>query len=617
MSPVNSSIGSASTSPSSAASSLAFSPFMNVYQPGLSGTSNYSASPSVYSNTPNYSQSYAMSDVRPRISSIHGISGMPPPSRSPSAGHAASPSSFASARDNYTTSTPHLNRHTLSPRQTSEVLYRSPRSPQTSTPRTSDPAMMPLSSNAANTFNGATPAGAIDTPSQLGFATANQSPPFGDTVILHSITSVDGTAVTPQIHARIEKGFFFADHDWTCYRRNYFSVNCSYSLRPHLPSVPLFLTRSTKTGPEPIQGFAISIAAVVDGPGGKSIELVQHTPKRDKAPTSRPEPVKVEPNTSGVLGMFPSSGSHAGLPFAASHLTSQSEYDQSFTTQHSAANTSVNFERIQFKNATANNGKRRAAQQYYHLIVELYAEVRGSLSSDAQFVKIATRISERMVVRGRSPGHYSEDRRTSSSSAGPGGASGSGDSMGGLRSTANSLTGSRGLSTSASLFGNSGSVPGGGSYRSYTSPSTTDGTSQSVSSSSSSIDVSAEHSLEPIIAGEDSGAMDDYTGYHLYSQGMFEPPAHQLRVHSVFKDDRFIEPSAAPFDGEAIRNLGRFSSISEAKRLEREETLATQQPPMFGNPWPNGNIGESGRGCGRLRGVQPSRGYYSDISTAL
>ncbi|KAF7591774.1 hypothetical protein BBP40_001100 [Aspergillus hancockii] len=91
------------------------------------------------------------------------------------------------------------------------------------------------------------------------------------------------------------------------------------------------------------------------------------------------------------------------------------------------------FERIQFQKATANNGKRRAQQQYYNLVVDLYAEIAGPVSSnETQWIKIARKLSHPMVVRGRSPGHYKDGRRDSTTSMGPdGGSGGSGDGSGG------------------------------------------------------------------------------------------------------------------------------------------------------------------------------------------
>ncbi|KAJ3358232.1 hypothetical protein HDU91_005271, partial [Kappamyces sp. JEL0680] len=56
---------------------------------------------------------------------------------------------------------------------------------------------------------------------------------------------------------------------------------------------------------------------------------------------------------------------------------------------------------MQFKNATANNGKRKAAQQYYNLVVELYAH-----GESEERVLVSYLTSSSLVIRGRSPSHY-------------------------------------------------------------------------------------------------------------------------------------------------------------------------------------------------------------------
>lgn len=230
-------------------------------------------------------------------------------------------------------------------------------------------------------------------------------PPLQPTSLLHQIHAVDGQPVRPDIHARIDKGFFLYDADWTCYRRNYFSVACSYTLKPSLKNVPLYLDRSDATGnPVRIHGFAMSISAVVDDAGGKPIDLVQHTPKRDKGPQLRPDRVRLAPHPDGMLGAFPG----AFTPGRIHH-----EYDNAVSKSKNEQETVAGFERIQFKSATANNGKRRAAQQYYHLVVDLFVDVGGALGPDSPWVKIAMRVSAPIVVRGRSPGHYQDDRRGS------------------------------------------------------------------------------------------------------------------------------------------------------------------------------------------------------------
>jgi len=202
-----------------------------------------------------------------------------------------------------------------------------------------------------------------------------EGPAFRDLQSFSDITLDDGTPVRPEIHCHIEKGFFMSsDNSWTCYRRNYFAVDGSYSLHPP-PRSRLFLKS------KPIQSLALDLSACVDGIGAKAVDLVQHTPKRDKGPQLAPRPVTLLPkNLQGTTDL---------------------------RTTHS-------FERIQFKSATANNGKRRAAQQYYVIIVSLLADVRLGLFGPPDWVKVAQRCSEQLVIRGRSPSHYTNEAPNSS-----------------------------------------------------------------------------------------------------------------------------------------------------------------------------------------------------------
>ncbi|EPS43810.1 hypothetical protein H072_2199 [Dactylellina haptotyla CBS 200.50] len=246
---------------------------------------------------------------------------------------------------------------------------------------------------------------AMDSSSATGHQAAG--PPLHETEVLQKIVTPDGHIIRPEIHARIDKGFFLSDNDWTCYRRNYFSVGCSYSLYPQ-PSGAIYI--QTHLGMEHINSFAVKISAAVEGAGGKPVELVQHTPKRDKGPQMQPGFIKLVPQTAST---------QFGGPQAM-----LKDYEYNYTHSHlphQQLNQAV-FDRIQFKSATANNGKRRAAQQYYHLVVELFAEIISSGESDPTFVLVAKRISAPMVVRGRSPGHYVDERKHNRpTSAGPDG----------------------------------------------------------------------------------------------------------------------------------------------------------------------------------------------------
>ncbi|KUL89044.1 hypothetical protein ZTR_05973 [Talaromyces verruculosus] len=249
-----------------------------------------------------------------------------------------------------------------------------------------------------------------------------EAPPFCETENLGHILGSNNQKVMPVIHAKIHKGFFQADEKWTCYRRNYFSVSCSFTLQPFLTSNDFYL--QTQERMEPIVDWAMSISAVVNASENEPRELVQHTPKRDKQSERKPEKIRLRPQPPYFLASnMTGSGPHSpmyGVP-------QQMEFPP-YGMASAQPPTQHTFERIQFQKATANNGKRRAQQQYYNLVVELHALV--SRQNGRHWEKIARRVSDPMVVRGRSPGHYKDERRHSSASMGDGGRGNSGDTTG-------------------------------------------------------------------------------------------------------------------------------------------------------------------------------------------
>lgn len=251
------------------------------------------------------------------------------------------------------------------------------------------------------------------------------SPPFEETKVLREVVNYRGQHVLPEIHASIPKGFFEVEGKWTCYRRNYFPVLCSFTTKPSVPDGAYYLQRDGHQLTQIVQ-FAVSISAktaVLNNQESQSRGLVQHTPKRDKATESTPGRVVIQPSTQ----LSPESQHPAIHSYSSPHTVSPnmiSHYEPFSSGQQQSPPTQHTFERIQFQKATANNGKRRAQQQFFHLVVELWADV-GRGKQDWQ--EIATRQSAQMVVRGRSPGHYKDNgRRDSTASMDPDRGSGSG-----------------------------------------------------------------------------------------------------------------------------------------------------------------------------------------------
>ena len=512
-----------------------------------------------------------------------------------------SPSLSAAARDNYTTSTPHVSRHALSPRSTLDSLARTTYGGLPNTPRgsLSSMALSPTSNTPYGNIQGRMASYQPD-------VSQHQSPPFSSQD-LHCDIHCEGQNIIPTVHCKIEKGFFMStDGNWTCYRRNYFSVTASFDLSPYIPNGRLYVQRANKSNPEQIQAFAMSLSAAVDGAAGKNIELVQHTPKRDKGPQNSIRKEKVAPTPpsksqtdhSYQLGGY---GGYAGaqsltmpyLPLQADPEQQQQQQHQPgiFSSPHAshqanAPPTSHTFERIQFKSATANNGKRRAQQQYYHLIVELWADVRDARANNPEWVKVAQRVSAQVVVRGRSPSHYQNEgphnaggTRGPSHGGGAGGAGG-GSGMYGLAQPYNAGLGSRGLLSNPPSLGGSLYTTQRGNHHYYMDPSPT--TSHSVSSSSSVVGTTdsmmSEQNSMVSSSSEDEGVkaiQQHYAGYRYFPGPLYDA------THS----------SAA-----AVAHTGA--------RPDPMVTSDDERRGLYPNQW--GPLGQ----CGKHESVESSKGIY-------
>ncbi|KAL6711023.1 hypothetical protein ACN47E_006898 [Coniothyrium glycines] len=556
--------GSISTSPSSHASSTvaySYSSFPSCVAPTY--PSNYSLSNS-YSS---FGSAYNMSSRRMSGLNDASSSAMLPPARSPGLDTTVSPSMGASSRDNYTSETSGLHRHppVLSSRSSYNRYNSLPE-----TPRSVLPTTMPL-----NPYNGYQ---AGNYGAQNGL---NETPPFNAQETYGSITC-EGTTVIPNIEAKIEKGFFYSvDRTWTCYRRNYFAVNVSYGLTPWIPNARLWLDQGNGKPQEQIQSMAVSLAAAVDTTAGKTIELIQHTPKRDKGPQLPMKKELLAPTPPGK-GHEPSSyglNNFQNANVAGPQLPLQNPNDPSqqySPTSHANSNYQHQFERIQFKSATANNGKRRAQQQYYHLIVELWANVQSGRDSEPRWVKVAARSSQPVVVRGRSPSHYSNEGPHNAGT--PRGAPGSGLGGGHLGLGSNGRASYPSYSNGVS--GGGASTMGSSMYRGNTysvDPSPVGSHSVSSASSLSGGPIEGLVGDQHLVEDEDSKMMDAPHDYSYYPTPLYDSIPPKLE-HTLPLPERRIKEEYA---GHAAVATG----------------------------WQIG-------GCGsRFQGMESSRGYYPDVHT--
>ncbi len=487
---------------------------------------------------------------------------------------------------------------------------------------------------------------------------SHAAPPFENTRNYQTIVDNKGQQVQVDLNAKIDKGFFKAENDWTCYRRNYFSVACSYTLKPpYQPSrEPIYLSRPAATNPDLIRALAVCITARVNGEDGKTIDLVQHTPKRDKGPLGRPEKIKLMPSPPG------SSGPYSEPATLSPNAQLNSEYDTAYQASppNSQSPTTANFDRIQFKNATANNGKRRAAQQYFNIVVELFAELPTGQSAEVQWVKVASRTSARMVVRGRSPGHYSDDRRGSSAGMGPGGGSGGGGAGPRDPNAGAGVPGApRGPRAEMGITQDNSGRLATGAYLSTPASHHTYSSAESRSSTSgSSYDTGLGSRIDrpdcPLLSAEDDSAIQDQEGYRYFPSPLYEPipSCTSARPHlppvrnGIFKSE--MEPPGAhhgtsyglygnsgvghhtnpDLNRSSVRN-GGSSVKSDIEPSASSQHGAGHAHPEGTRPikseshesseagstrlWPLTSTVVSpsgGRHCGRFQGVETSAGFY-------
>lgn len=525
---------------------------------------------------------------------------LPPPPR-----HNNLPSGLeAGEREAYATTAPYSTRSQLSP-HTQPSFGTYPETPRTVL-------------GAASALSPGLPGYSLHMNSSSGYGSPAQSEslnfPWPNLEILLDMTC-EGHAVTPEIHAKVEKGFFLSSSDqkWTCYRRNYFSVACNFELHPNIPNGRIYLKRNDNQ--EQIQAMGMRLSAAVDGSSGKNIELIQHTPKRDSGPKTKIDVSKVAPTptagrndhmvaTHGIypapMSTFHATGavpspylpmqaeSNAGTP-SLQHAQLPPQYGYPSAASHipvAGQHTTHSFERVQFKQATANNGKRRASQQYFHLIVELFADVRKDNSDTPVWVKVAQRVSDKIVVRGRSPSHYSNEGNNgqngrSSASGGSGYSTmGGGSYTGGWRS--------------ATLGGHGGSIGGSSGYRashSYAMHGGSDGDGSGSSRDSvdeAAIDTEPHHPMgEAVMSEAERAGFQESEGYQYYPGPIYEHLPQTL-------------PPLAKVEGSA-----RWSTEPRQYAVKTEYTDA-----MPGAQW------SSMGGCSRFQGVESSRGYFPDLSAA-
>ncbi|KAL4415008.1 NDT80/PhoG like DNA-binding protein [Colletotrichum abscissum] len=197
-------------------------------------------------------------------------------------------------------------------------------------------------------------------------------------------TLLDGTGqhVEPTMTAELYGMFFVAEDvfgaensgrplELTCYRRNLWQCSGQVTIPRHITHVvdeqgrqmPLFELSASITAIESIEGKVTEIISI---------------PWKSAHPIGAEEPK-----------------SNGGPPNIVLDLANGQEVDAN------RISLPLSWKRLQFKHATANNGRRKGLQQHY--IVEI--SLVGKLQS-GEYIKIAETHSGPVIVRGRSPRNF-------------------------------------------------------------------------------------------------------------------------------------------------------------------------------------------------------------------
>ncbi|KAI9756118.1 MAG: RNA polymerase III C11 subunit [Chaenotheca gracillima] len=201
----------------------------------------------------------------------------------------------------------------------------------------------------------------------------------------YNLLDFSGRTVFLSMSAQLHGMFFLAESPWaapgeasapptelTCYRRNLFQITGSMTMPRALNSI------LTDQGEQhPMVGLELAISAT-ESVEGNSVKIISVPWKTPAANTAVPEDkTEKEPPP---------------LPL---DLTNVPEQDSNFATFPIA------WKRLQFRIATANNGRRKELQQ--HFVVRL--RLMATLSSGGK-VPICETNSGAIIVRGRSPRNF-------------------------------------------------------------------------------------------------------------------------------------------------------------------------------------------------------------------
>ncbi|KAL2119710.1 hypothetical protein VTJ04DRAFT_6671 [Mycothermus thermophilus] len=183
----------------------------------------------------------------------------------------------------------------------------------------------------------------------------------------------------------------------TCYRRNLWQISGQITLPRHVAQVvdehgrraPIADLAASITAKESIEGrMAEMITIPWRGASSATGSNTQPAAQAAGFGTAPEEPTRVPTTSPPILPLDLAGSGH--------------EVDGG-----SRVSVPVSWKRLQFKHATANNGRRKGLQQHYVVQINLLVRAQGQ----KEYVKVAEVQSGPVIVRGRSPKSFVEARR--------------------------------------------------------------------------------------------------------------------------------------------------------------------------------------------------------------
>lgn len=215
-------------------------------------------------------------------------------------------------------------------------------------------------------------------------------PQFHETKSTGQLYDAAGSLVLEKIRASfvLKKRTARQRNCWILYRRNYYGIQGSYDLHPSsdASTEETLWLHGDGHEPKPVVALHMRMRGAVDSETGPVIPIVVFNAKRKPLhpgdnPPPAPDRQRMKPTREGSTKLYvTSTGDRAdNINIPMNHT----------------------WPRNQFRAATQNNGSRRTEQQFYHVIVELMAEV--IIDGISESFVVASVMSEPLVVRGRCP----------------------------------------------------------------------------------------------------------------------------------------------------------------------------------------------------------------------